>query len=175
MRILSLFILLTLVSCQNNPQCESGTESADCKVSSSPTQNPSQTADEPQPAELPEEHSPGQPVPGTIPTPIPDIPGEVSETPLPPEAPGDVVDVPNEAFRFDAQVTLTNFKPVDEEKVRRAIEIIREVIRSAEFKEKVFNFQYEGKKKFVDTNLTNEEVYQSVLRASEDLKPGTDH
>lgn len=170
MKFLSLFVLFLLVSCQNNPQCEEGTEATTCTA-----------VEDTKPREEPDDrnevnegpvHTPEQPS-----EPLPDSPEEAGEAPEEdsPQAPGEVVDVPDEAFRFDAQASLTNFKPKDEEKVRRAIEIIREVIKSVEFKEKVLNFEYAGKKSFVDTKLTNQEVYQSLLKASEDLRPEVDH
>lgn len=86
-----------------------------------------------------------------------------------------VLDVPNEALIFDAKIGFTNFEITDEEKVDKAIEIIRRVIASPEFREKVLNFTYRGKKRFVDTKLTNEEVYQAILNGKENLKPEIDN
>lgn len=85
-------------------------------------------------------------------------------------------DVPNEAFQFEASILFTNFEREQEDKVYRAIEIIKKVIASREFRSRVYNFTYEGERKFVD-NLghTNEEIYQILLNGSEDLKPEIDH
>jgi hypothetical protein len=85
-------------------------------------------------------------------------------------------EVPHEAFLFDANVTLTKFNAVGEEKVMKAISIIKTVIRSKEFKDRVLNFSYAGKKAFVDNGgLSNEEIYQKLLDGSEELDPGIDH
>lgn len=85
-------------------------------------------------------------------------------------------EVPHEAFLFDANVTLTKFNAVGEEKVMKAISIIKTVIRSKEFRERVLNFSYAGKKAFVDNGgLSNEEIYQKLLDGSEELDPGIDH
>lgn len=87
----------------------------------------------------------------------------------------EVGDVPNEAFMFDAALTLTNFEVSDEEKVGKAIEIIKKVIQSQEFKIKVFSHTYQGVRKFHDTKLTNEQVYAKLLAGMEDLKKEEDH
>lgn len=85
-------------------------------------------------------------------------------------------DVPNEALIFDATVQFTNFEKEDEEKVYKAIEVIKKIVASKEFKDKVLNFTYDGKKQFVDNDgLTNEQVYQKLLNGAEILKPEIDH
>ncbi len=85
-------------------------------------------------------------------------------------------DIPNEAMLFDAHAELVNFDPKDSQKVDLAIEIIKKVIRTKEFKNRVLNFTYNGQKSFVENNgLTNEQVYQKLLEGSEVLDPGSDH
>jgi hypothetical protein len=85
-------------------------------------------------------------------------------------------DLPSEAFLFDASIQFTNFKPHEEEKVLKAIEIIKAVISSQEFKQRVLNFEFSGKKQFVDNQgLSNEEIYFKLLQGSESLTPETDH
>jgi hypothetical protein len=92
-------------------------------------------------------------------------------TPDSPEA-----DIPNEAMLFDAKAGLINFDSKDTQKVDLAIEIIKKVIRTKEFKNRVLNFTYNGQKSFVENNgLTNEQVYQKLLEGSEVLDPGNDH
>lgn len=105
---------------------------------------------EPNPTEpTPEEPSPEEPVPG---------------------------DVPHEALIFDAKIDFYNFEREDEEKVYKAIEIIKKVVASNEFRTRVLNFTFEGKKQFVDNKgLTNAEIYQKLLDGREDLKPEVDH
>lgn len=101
------------------------------------------------------------------PTPDPD------PTPNPEPEPGEV---PHEALIFDAEYTLTNFESADEEKLQKAIEIIKKVVGSNEFRTRVLNFTYNGKKQFVDNKgLTNAEIYQVILDGKEDLRPEVDN
>lgn len=110
-----------------------------------------------------------------------ETPGEVKPPEEPsPEEPGEEVppseDVPAEAYLFDANVSLFEFDAKDETKVTKAIEIIKKVIRTKEFKDRVIDFTYKGKKTFVDSaGKTNAEIYQSLLDGSEELRPGIDH
>lgn len=96
-------------------------------------------------------------------------------TPDPTPDPG-TGDVPNEALIFEANVKFTNFDVDQEDKVHKAIEIIKKVIASQEFKDKVINYTYEGKKQFVDNKgFTNAQIYQILLDGKEDLLPEVDH
>lgn len=104
----------------------------------------------------------------------PETPTEPAEPSDPSEEPGP--DVPQEALQFDANVSLNEFDAKDEEKVLKAIEIIKEVIRTDEFRQRVLNFTYQGKKTFVDNDgLSNAQIYQKLLDGSETLKPEVDH
>jgi hypothetical protein len=85
-------------------------------------------------------------------------------------------DVPDEAGRFGANITFTNFDASDEAKVQKAIVIIKKVIATSEFRNRVLNFSYKGKLGFVDNGgLTNAQIYQKLLDGAEDLKPVVDH
>jgi len=106
----------------------------------------------------------------------------VENCPVPDELPDDNTDVdesedlPSEAYLFDATVNFTNFESVDQDKVFSAIEIIKKVIGSKEFRSRVLNFTYEGEKKFVDNNgFTNEQIYQILLSGKEELLPVVDN
>lgn len=100
------------------------------------------------------------------PTPTPD--------PKPDPIPGD--DVPQEALIFDANLSFVNFEAEQEEKVHMAVEIIKKVIQSSEFRSKVLNYTYNGKRSFIDNKgLSNDQIYQILLDASEDLLPEVDH
>jgi hypothetical protein len=104
----------------------------------------------------------------------PETPTEPAEPTDPSEEPGP--DVPAEALQFDSNLSLNEFDDKDEEKVYKAIEIIKEVIRTDEFRQRVLNFTYQGKKTFVDNDgLTNAQIYQKLLDGSETLKPEVDH
>lgn len=83
---------------------------------------------------------------------------------------------PSEAYIFDARINYVNFEAQDQVKVEKAIEIIKAVISSPEFKHRVVNHTYEGKKTFVDNkNFSNEEIYQILLNGREDLIPEVDY
>lgn len=101
------------------------------------------------------------------------------EPPQEEESPSDTSstnELPSEAYLFDASINFVNFKPDEEEKVYKAIDIIKAVIGSKEFKERVLNFEYNGKKEFVDNQgLTNIEIYQKLLDGRESLSPELDH
>lgn len=81
-----------------------------------------------------------------------------------------------EATLFETNITLVDFNSSQEAKVLKAIEILKKVVRSNEFKEKVLQFSYKGKNQFVDNNgLTNAEIYQKLLEGSEELSPAMDY
>lgn len=91
-------------------------------------------------------------------------------------APGTGEEVPNEALTFDTEVTLFNFEREDEDKLYQALEIIKKVIGSKEFRDRVLNYTYEGKHQFVDNKgLSNAEIYQILLDGKEDLVPEVDN
>jgi hypothetical protein len=144
-KLLILFCLFVLVSCQKN-QCQevSGAQAQDekCDASTSPDLpkvDPDKGSDVP----------PSEPLTG---------------------------DLPPEAQTFNASVVLTNFERDDEDKVLKAIEIIKKVIASSEFRTRVLSFSFEGKNSFVDNKgLTNEQIYQKLLEGAEDLAPEKDN
>lgn len=73
---------------------------------------------------------------------------------------------------FDAQVQMINFPEEQEAKVMKAIELIKKVVTSEEFKERVLSHTFEGEKKYVDNKgLSNEEIYQLIVDGSETLNP----
>lgn len=106
-------------------------------------------------------------------TPSPD-PEDPSEEPTEPE-PVPEGEVPEEANLFNADLKFVNFEAEQEEKVHKAVEIIKKVIASSEFRAKVLNFTFNGKREFNNNNnLTNEEIYLKLLRGSEKLQPEDD-
>jgi hypothetical protein len=110
--------------------------------------------------------------PATCPTPTP----EPDPDPTPDPEPTPDPDVPSEALIFDANIQFHNFNAEQEAKVLKAIEIIKKVVASSEFRNKILNFTYNGKKQFVDNKgMTNEQVYQALLDGREDLIPEVDH
>lgn len=77
---------------------------------------------------------------------------------------------------FNANISFVDFNATQEEKVLKAIEIIKKVVRSSEFREKVIQFTYKGQRRFVNNNgFSNDEIYQILLEGSEELSPGIDY
>lgn len=60
-------------------------------------------------------------------------------------------------------------------KLDQALSLLTKVLNSEEFKESVTEFTYLGKPQFVQAGMSNEAVYQALLNASENFKPGIDH
>lgn len=78
--------------------------------------------------------------------------------------------VPPHAKSWNADIYLVNFNSTQEKKIMKAVEIIKKVIASSEFKERVLNYRFKGKKQFYDHGgLTNEEVYQKILEGAEQM------
>lgn len=72
---------------------------------------------------------------------------------------------------FDANIKLINFDSEQRQKMEEAIEIIKLVVATEEFKERVLNHTYNGKKTFVDNlGFSNEEIYQIILNGAEKLQ-----
>lgn len=80
---------------------------------------------------------------------------------------------PTAAQTWDANIKFVNFSKTQEEKVLDAVDLMKQVIASDEFKERVINYKYKGKKQFADNGgLSNAQVYRKILEGSEKLKPG---
>ncbi|MFL5785322.1 MAG: hypothetical protein ACJ76H_11965 [Bacteriovoracaceae bacterium] len=76
--------------------------------------------------------------------------------------------VPPSAFTWNADVRFVNFNEEQEEKVRKAIAIIKKVITSEEFRERVVNHTWNGKKTYVDNKgLSNQEIYDLIFKGAE--------
>lgn len=93
-----------------------------------------------------------------------------------PIEPTDPTDDDQTPLVFKAKVTFVNFDKTDEDKVTKALEIIKKVVLSDEFKQRVLNYTYQGQKQFIDNNgMTNEEILEAIFEGREDLLPETDH
>lgn len=109
-----------------------------------------------------------EPVSAACPTPTPE--------PVPNPTPDPGGDVPNEALTFDASVQLFEFDRDQEAKLYKAIDIIKQVVATSEFRSRVLNFTFQGKRQFNDNKgMTNEQIYQAILDGREDLKPEVDN
>jgi hypothetical protein len=83
---------------------------------------------------------------------------------------------PVEAQTFDIEAQMSGFDREQEEKISRAFDLIKRVIATDEFKRKVLNKKYNGKKQYVDNGgLSNAEIYRRILEGSEMLTPGGDN
>lgn len=85
---------------------------------------------------------------------------------------GDSTVVPNAALTFDTHIKMVNFSRDQEDKVLKAADLIKQVIASPEFKNRVLNYTYNGKKAFVDNGgLSNAQIYKKILEGAEGLLP----
>jgi hypothetical protein len=80
--------------------------------------------------------------------------------------------VPLEASTFDSNIELVSFTADQEQKYLKAIEIVKLVVATEEFRNKVLNYTYGGHRMFADNRgRTNAQIYQSILDAAETLQP----
>ena len=76
------------------------------------------------------------------------------------------------AAPFDAHIRMVNFPQEEVAKINTAVQLIKKVIASPEFKQRVLSHSYEGEKKYVgNKGMTNEQIYQHILEGSETLIP----
>ncbi|WP_408097105.1 hypothetical protein ACJVC5_18900 [Peredibacter sp. HCB2-198] len=80
--------------------------------------------------------------------------------------------VPTLAKTFDTNVTTVGMTSSQEAKIQAAERKIRAVIGSEEFRTRVLNHTYNGRKQFLSPNgLTNAQIYQKILEGAEKLSP----
>src|SRR5690606_6525010 len=80
--------------------------------------------------------------------------------------------LPSEAYTFDANFIFVNSNYDQQRKLERAIEIIKKVVATEEFRSRVINHTYQGKKTFVDNGgHNNSQIYQKILDGAEKLRP----
>lgn len=74
----------------------------------------------------------------------------------------------DEAKTFDVNAVLINFTPDQAEKIEAASELIRKIIISPEFKSRVLNYSYNGRRRFYQNGgLSNKQIYNKIIRGSE--------
>jgi len=84
--------------------------------------------------------------------------------------------VPTLAETFDTNIYVYNGTTSQRDKIYRAEQKIKDVVRSQAFKDRVINFTYNGVKRFVDNGgLTNTQIYYKILNAAEKLLPTQDN
>jgi hypothetical protein len=73
---------------------------------------------------------------------------------------------------FDVNPKIYGFNEKQEAKIHKAIELIKKIVISEEFKNKILTKEYKGKKRFVDNKgLSNLQIYNKILEASEKFNP----
>ncbi len=84
--------------------------------------------------------------------------------------------LPNAAYTFDENVTFVNATATQETKLRKALAIIKDVVATEEFRNKILNHTYGGAKTFVDNGgFTNAQIYQKILDGAETLQNTKDN
>ncbi|HXH32599.1 MAG TPA: hypothetical protein VNJ01_17510 [Bacteriovoracaceae bacterium] len=84
--------------------------------------------------------------------------------------------VPTEAFTFDTNVRPISMTSSQEDKLDKAADLIKRVIATEAFRNKVLNHTYGGKKTFKDNGgLTNLQIYNKILAGAEKLQPSRDN
>ncbi|WP_408097131.1 hypothetical protein ACJVC5_19030 [Peredibacter sp. HCB2-198] len=80
--------------------------------------------------------------------------------------------LPTEAYTFDTDIFFVNTTSTQQAKFDKAIEMIKAVVATETFRDRVLNHTYNGKKTFVDNGgYTNAQIYQKILEAAERLYP----
>ena len=80
--------------------------------------------------------------------------------------------LPALALSFSTNVELLNFTSTQEEKYNKAVDLVKLVVGTEEFRTRVLNYTYNGSKQYANNkSLTNAQIYQSILDAAETLQP----
>jgi hypothetical protein len=80
--------------------------------------------------------------------------------------------LPTAALTFETNIEMINFSSAEQEKMDHAIEIIKLVVATEEFKNRVLNHTFNGSKTFVDNGgYSNAQIYQMILDGAEKLSP----
>lgn len=80
--------------------------------------------------------------------------------------------LPNEALTFEVNLHYVNFSSEQQQKMEGAIAIIKQIVASEEFRERILNHRYNNELTFVDNNgYSNAQIYEIILQASEQLYP----
>ncbi len=77
--------------------------------------------------------------------------------------------VPVEATTFETHIATKGLSVEQETDVQKASEIIKQVVATQEFRDRILNHTVNGVKTFLNNNgLSNEEIYQKILDAADD-------
>lgn len=73
-----------------------------------------------------------------------------------------------EIEKWKTNLTLINFNQEQRKKIREAEQIIKKIITTQKFRNKIFNYQFQGKKAFNNNKgLSNQEIYQKIIEGIE--------
>ena len=74
--------------------------------------------------------------------------------------------------QWDHDIRVINMSELQEEKIKKAADLIKKIVLSEEFKEHILNYTYDGKKEFKDNKgYSNLEIYNIILEGAETLSP----
>lgn len=81
--------------------------------------------------------------------------------------------LPHHAYTFDFNIrTEQEITWEQEQKILRALDIIRQVIMMPEFRDQILKHRFQGKRGFqYDQGLSNHQIYQRILEGAERLQP----
>lgn len=98
----------------------------------------------------------------------------IVESPIVPDSDSSTPDtgLPNAAYTFESFIKFIQTTSSEQAKFDQAVEIIKKVVATEEFRSQILNHTYGGKKTFVDNGgHTNAQIYQKILDAAEKLFP----
>jgi hypothetical protein len=80
--------------------------------------------------------------------------------------------IPTEAYTFEFNIKTVRMTRLKEHKLYRAVEILRQVFASPEFKERILRHEFRGRPAFhLNRGLSNREIYEQILHGVERLHP----
>lgn len=80
--------------------------------------------------------------------------------------------VPAEAYTFDFNIKTIRMSRMKEQKIYEAVEILRMVFSSPEFKRRILRHRFNGRYRFAkNKGLTNRQIYYRILNGMERLYP----
>lgn len=80
--------------------------------------------------------------------------------------------LPNAAYTFDANIDFISMTLSQEEKFTMAIDLIKKIVATEEFRSRVLNHTYNGVLTYVDNGgFSNAQIYQKILDGAETLRP----
>jgi hypothetical protein len=80
--------------------------------------------------------------------------------------------VPDDAYTFDFNIDTVKMGRLKERKLDQAVDLLREVFASPEFKQKILNHKFRGRRTFyMNKGLSNAEIYRRILSGVERIYP----